>query len=190
MANRTLDRLLLIPALIVLGSVTLAGCSLLPGANNAPTSAASNGSEESTDDADEEPSSGNCPPEFAPSAGLGGAEGDYKIISAAEFSVPLVGSEFLEGGCFFRVTVEGEDASGTSDFGYLPGDADTVVEISSNLEAGGYEKVADGIFQLSDTEGVFVFHSGDTLSAEDVEKLGLDFGDSFVIVMATKANAP
>jgi len=191
MATRTIDRLLLIPALIVLGSVTLAGCSLLPGGAPSPSSSSSDSSsgdessdEEATDDADEATGSSDCPDSLSEStAAMAGADGTVTFIEPVDFAAPVVGVEFLDGGCLFRVEVETEGVPSSTDIGYLPGDAATVATISANLEAGGYTKVADGIFTLSDNSGVFVFASEDMMSATEVEQLGM--GDSIVVVMAT-----
>lgn len=189
MASRTIDRLLLVPALIVLGSVSLAGCALLPGNASAPSSAPSSSAQaedESTDDdaGDDDAASGGCPDSISESAAaMAGVDGDITFITAADFSAEAIAAEYLEGGCLFRVAVDTEGVATTTDIGYLPGDATTVTAISADLEAAGYTKVTDGIFTISDTSGVFVFASDDMMSATEVEQLGL--GDSIVIVMAT-----
>lgn len=193
MATRTLDRLLLIPALIVIGSLTLAGCSLLPGANANPSNSSSSDKDDEKDaaeeeEAEQEDAASGCPDSFdqaaAAPAELGG---QFEFISAADFSSSAaIGSEFFDRGCLFRVTVDTDGVTSTSDFGYLPGDAATVAAISANLEAGGYTKLTEGMFSLDDSSGVFVFASGDTMSETQVDALDLGFGDSFVIVMATK----
>ena len=196
MATRTLDRLLLIPALIVLGSLTLAGCSLLPGGNANPSSSSSSDKDDDeaeAEDADAEQDdqggdASGCPDSFdqaaAAPADLGG---EFEFISAADFtSSSVIGAEYFDRGCLFRVTVDTDGVTSTSDFGYLPGDAATVAAISANLEAAGYAKLTEGMFSLDDTSGVFVFASDDTMDKTQVDSLGLGFGDSFVIVMATK----
>ena len=195
MALRTLDRLVLIPALIVLGSITLAGCSLLPGAgaSNSSSSSSSDDKADAGDDAEaeeteaedvEDDAAGGCPASITDSAAtMAGVDGDVDFISSAEFAAPVVGTEYLEGACLFRVVVDTEGSASSTDIGYLAGDAATVAAISANLEAGGYTKVTDGIFTLNDKSGVFVFGSDDTMSAAEVEQLG--FGDSVVVVMAT-----
>lgn len=195
MAIRTLDRLLLIPALIVLGSVTLAGCASLPGNNSNDSSNSSNSSkddknedeEEEAEEEEQSDSTGGCPDSFdqaaAAPANLGG---EFEFISAADFTAAsVIGEEYLEDGCLFRVTVDTEGVVSTSDFGYIPGDTETVTAISANLEGGGYTKLTAGMFSLDDSSGVFVFDSGDSMSESDVSTLDLGFGDSFVVVMAT-----
>ena len=190
MATRTLDRLLLIPALIVLGSLTFSGCSLLPGSNPAPSNSSSSDKDDDKDEAEEEQDgdASGCPDSFdqaaAAPADLGG---EFEFISAADFtSSSVIGAEFFDRGCLFRVTVDTDGVVSTSDFGYLPGDATTVAAISANLEAAGYAKLTEGMFSLDDSSGVFVFASDDTMDKTQVDALGLGFGDSFVIVMATK----
>lgn len=190
MATRTIDRLLLVPAVIVLGSLTLGGCSLLPGGAPAPSTSSSStapaddeSTEEPSEDDDAAASSG-CPDSLTQStAAMAGVDGEVAFIEAADFAVPVVGADLLEGGCLFRVSVDNEGVATTTDIGYLPGDAATVATISANLEAGGYTKVTDGIFTLTDNSGVFVFSSEDMMTSTEVAQLGL--GDSVVIVMAT-----
>lgn len=193
MASRTIDRLLLVPALIVLGSLTLAGCALLPGNTSTPSSSPSSSAQaddESTDDEAEadgdSASTGGCPDSISEStAAMAGVDGEITFIEAADFSATAISTKYLTGGCLFRVAVaaEGDGIATTTDIGYLPGDAATVTAISADLEAAGYTKVTDGIFTISDTSGVFVFASDDMMSEAEVEQLGL--GDSIVIVMAT-----
>lgn len=192
MAIRALDRLLLVPAIIVLTSATLAGCALLPGGNPAPSASSSSESTdesgENDDDNDGASAGSNCPEAFDEQAGgAAGFDGTYAEISADEFSAPEVGTEYLEDGCIFRVTVDSEGTKAESDFAYIPGDADTVAAISANLEAEGFTKLTEGMYTLNDNFGVFVINSSDSMSATDVEKLELGFGDSFIIVMATSS---
>jgi len=189
-----LKRSLLLPAILIAASLTLVGCS----AGSSDTNNSSNNSSSSSDDdedeeeaeEEEEVSAGGCPASFLSAFESTAAEGaEVSLITADEFSAPEIGEEYLEDGCLFRVVVEVDGSTGQSDFGYLPGDADTVAAISANLDAAGFENLAEGMYSKSDTFGVFVLDSADSMSAEEVDKLGLDFGDSFVIVMATTSGA-
>ena len=194
MALLELKRSLLLPAILIAASLTLVGCS----AGSSDTNNSSNNSSSSSDDdedeeeaeEEEEVSAGGCPASFLSAFESTAAEGaEVSLITADEFSAPEIGEEYLEDGCLFRVVVEVDGSTGQSDFGYLPGDADTVAAISANLDAAGFENLAEGMYSKSDTFGVFVLDSADSMSAEEVDKLGLDFGDSFVIVMATTSGA-
>ena len=195
MALLELKRSLLLPAILIAASLTLVGCSGAPSDNNSSNSSSSSSDddedeEEAEEEEEEEVSAGGCPPEFLTAFESTATEGaEVSILTPAEFSAPEIGEQYLEGGCLFRVVVEVDGSSGQSDFGYLPGDADTVAAISANLDAAGFENLAEGMYSKSDTFGVFVLDSADSMSAEEVERLGLDFGDSFVIVMATTSGA-
>jgi len=190
-----LKRSLLLPAILIAASLTLVGCSAGSSDNNNSSNNSSSSSDEDEEEAEEEEeeeevSAGGCPASFLSAFESTAAEGaEVSLITADEFSAPEIGEEYLEDGCLFRVVVEVDGTTGQSDFGYLPGDAATVAAISANLDAAGFTNLAEGMYSKSDTFGVFVLDSADSMSAEEVDKLGLDFGDSFVIVMATTSGA-
>ncbi len=193
MTLRDANRLLLIPALIVLGSLTVASCASTPDSDSSSSSRDDRDDEkdEADDEEDEEADDANgCPPGFL--ATLEAADttdsGDYSLIGASEFAAPEVGDEFLAGGCLVQVTVTTEGAESVSSIGYIPGGPEEMAAIGANLEAAGYEKLTDGVYSQSDDFGVFVIDLA--AAPETAEGPGLDelgFGPATLMVMAVQS---
>ena len=192
MAIRTLDRLLLIPALIVLGSVTLAGCSLLPGGGNpAPTSSSDKSDDADSDDAGSDDDEGveagaalDCPDDFSAAGIMGfGGEG-FQEITVAEFSAPI-GDAFLESGCLYRFKNPAGDVESSTDLAYIAGDEATIVEIGAKLEDEGYTKLGEGVYSTEAGGTAFVLGGSEQLSADQAAALEEQFGGPVIMVMSS-----
>ncbi len=191
MTVRDLNRILLVPALIVLGSLTVTSCVFFPSDDSSTSSRDRDDRDEDEEEEEvEEESTTACPPDFV--AALERLQpddfgGEYTVLEPTDFGAPEIGENVLVEGCLFRaeVTVDGVDTS--TDFGYLPGDEATVTEIGTTLVTAGYT-VAGYTGSYTHPDGTMVLVTQADNSAEpSLDDLGLDFGDTFVVVMVTTA---
>ena len=180
MALRSIDRLLLIPALIVLGSLTVAGCS--PSTPNNDSSSSSRddrddeADEEEAEEEEEDASGSGCPASFS-SQGLG--IDDFAVLDAADFKYQAIGADILADGCLFTI---GASSDAEVQQGYLPGGDAEKAEIGASLEAGGYTLLSDGVYSNPEGSTIAVQDSADLFTPDAINSFDLGFGDSFIVV--------
>ena len=194
MILRDANRLLLIPALIVLGSLAVSSCAFFP-SDDSSTSARDRDDKDDKDEEEDEEEEveevdGGCPPEFI--SELERLEptdfgGTYSVLDAADFGAPEIGGDLLDAGCLFRAEVEVDGAPSVSDFGYLPGDAATVTRIEEALTTAGYTAIESSGYYTNPNGMTVLVSLTDTDDTQDpsLEDLGLDYGDQFIVVMAS-----
>lgn len=178
MALRSIDRLLLIPALIVLGSLTVAGCSPSTPNNDSSSSSRDDRDDEADEEAEEEEdaSGSGCPASFS-SQGLGIE--DFAIVDAGDFKYQAIGADILAKGCLFSI---GASSDAEVQQGYLPGGDAEKAEIAASLEAAGYTSLSDGVYSNPEGSTVAVQDSADLFTGEAIDAFDLGFGDSFIVV--------
>lgn len=180
MSLRSLDRLLLVPALLVLGSLMIAGCAASPDTSTSPSRDDRDAAEETEPEVAEE--TGGCPADF--SGELIGIT-DFRLLAVEDFAYPEVGTELLEQGCRFALAAEATEvdgASGEVQVAYVPGSAADIPVIGATLEAAGYTAVSPGIYSKPTGEKVAVEDSSLLFTPEVVDSFGLGLGDTFVVI--------
>jgi len=205
MAQTELNRLLILPAIVLAATLSLTGCSNLPffgGDSDSSNNSSSRDDDEDDEDEEEEEEeeddnsgSGGCPQKFLDQATTDGSLGDSGLdnvkvteIAPSDFEPASVG-DVLGEGCIFILSYsqDGEDAEFYEAF--IPGGDDVVAQLDEALVADGYDgSSGEGFYIGDDNSFVAVYANEDSGFTEDeVQEYGLDFlGDEFLVVTAYK----
>lgn len=209
MAQTTLNRLLIIPAIVLAATVSLTGCANLPffGGDSNSSNNSSNNKDDDDEDEDEDEdkdedededdnASGGCPQQFLDKTQTDGAAGglDFDSLTVAEIEPstfePAAIADQLDGGCIISISYDAEGQSGTMYEAFVPGGDDVAAEIDEALVADGWDNSTDG-FYVKDTLYLVVTSNEDSgISADAAVEQGLGFlGDEFLVIVTYDAAA-
>jgi hypothetical protein len=201
MAKSDVNRLLILPAIVLAAALSLTGCANLPfgGDDNSSNNSSNNKNDKDDEDEEEEEEeeeeasgSSNCPQEFldktkqqGDAAGTGLENLTITEIDPADFKPAAIGSE-LDGGCVFTIqyTLEGTDSVFYQAF--VPGGQDLQDSINSALVDGGYEVSTDGFYTGTDGDYVIVLDQDESeATPQQIQEQGLGFlGSEFLVISA------
>ena len=203
MAKSDVNRLLILPAIVLAAALSLTGCANLPffggddnSSNNSSNNKDDKDDEDDEDDEEEEEEeasgSSSCPQEFldktkqqGDAAGTGLENLAITEIDPADFEPAAIGSE-LDGGCVFTIqyTLEGTDNIFYQAF--VPGGQDLQDSIDAALVSGGYEASTDGFYSGAEGDYVIVLDQDEAESTpQQIQEQGLSFlGSEFLVISA------
>jgi hypothetical protein len=203
MAQSELNRLLILPAIVLAAALSLSGCANLPFFGNDSGSSNNSSSNDDDDDEDEDDEDededededadtgggdSSCPPQFldASQQQYDGSLDNVVLaeINPNEFEPSLVG-DLLDSGCFFTITTENEGVETILYNAFVPGGEELIASLDDALLGDGYEAMGGGFYTGTD-QYVIVYSDEDAvMTPEQIEEQGLGFlGDEFVVVTA------
>lgn len=212
MAQSTLNRLLIIPAIVLAATISLTGCANLPffGGDSNSSNNSSNDKDDDDKDKDEDEdddedkdedddddnnSSGGCPQQFLDKTQTDGAAGglDFDSLTVAEiesanFEPAAIGG-LLDDGCIISISYDADGQSGTMFEAFVPGGDDLKKELDAALVADGWDDSSEG-FYVKDTLYLVVTSNEDSgISADAAQEQGLGFlGDEFLVIVTYDAS--
>ena len=200
MAQTDVNRLLILPVIVLAAALSLSGCANLPFFGNDSDSSNNSSSkddddeEEEEEEEEEEPTNaGSCPQEFldmtkADSAGVDTGFDDVSVteIDPRLFEPAALGD--IVGGCVFVIEYVQDGTPGTIFQAYIPGGADVVADIDTALVADGWDDTIDTMYVKNDNSYVIVYSTEDGgLTDAQIDEAGLSaLGSDLVVVLAYK----
>ena len=200
MAQTDVNRLLILPAIVLAAALSLTGCANLPffgGDDNSSSNSSKDKNDEDDEDEEEEEEeeasgSSNCPQQFLDYSKQQGETAESGLenlslteIDPAQFEPAVVGNE-IDGGCIFVIeyTQEGTDSKIFEAF--VPGGPELQSSIDAALLADGFESMGEGFYTSADSSYVIVYNNEDALiTDEQIQEQGLGFlGDEFLVITA------
>ena len=202
MAQTDVNRLLILPAIVLAAALSLTGCAGLPffGGDSDSSNNSSSRDDDDEDDEDEEEEeddssgSSNCPREFLDAtkqqsndAETGFDELTITEIDPADFEPAVVGTE-LDGGCIFVIEYVQDDQPGKIFEAFVPGGEQLKATLDAALVADGFDNSTDSFYVGTDNEYVIIYGNDEGLfTDEQIKEQGLDFlGDEFLVITAYK----
>ena len=199
MAQTDVNRLLILPAIVLAAALSLTGCAGLPffgGDSDSSNNSSSRDDDEDEDEEEEEEEeeasgSSQCPQQFLDSSSQQYDESLDEVtvaeIDPSDFEPTVVAAE-LDGGCFFTITTLNDGVETVLYNAFVPGGEDLFATLDEALLGGGYESMGEGFYTGTDNEYVIVYNNEDSmLTPDQIEEAGLGFlGDEFLVVTAYK----
>jgi hypothetical protein len=206
MPHSELNRLLILPAIVLAAALSLSGCAALPffgtdsGSSNNSSSRDDDDEDDDEDeddeDEDEESKGGSsgCPRELLDASRASANAGDAALdkieiteITPEQFEPSAIGT-VVDEGCFFVVEYESDGTPAQIFEAFVPGGAELVAELDSALTDDGFSNSAASFYVGDDNSFVIVTTSeGSSYIEDQLEDDGLDFlGDEWVLIMAYK----
>lgn len=202
MAQTELNRLLIIPAIVLAATLSLSGCANLPFFGNDSGSSNNSSSKDDKDDQDDEDAededdndsggAGGCPQKFLDTTQQSSDTADFDEITVTEIAPgdfePAVLGDFLDGGCLLELSYTQDDVPGTIYEAFIPGGADTLAALDAALVAEGYDNSSESFYIGDENSFVAVYSNEDSgLSQDDIDEQGMGFlGDEFIVITAYK----
>lgn len=199
MAQSELNRLLILPAIVLAAALSLSGCANLPFFGNDSDSSNNSSSRDDDDDEDEDEeeeddndSSGSsqCPQAFLDATKQQSDSSDFEGITVSEISPtefePASISDFLDGGCILVLEYTQDDMPGTIYEAFIPGSDDRLAELDAALVADGYDNSTESFYIGDDNSYVAVYSNEDSGFTQDqIDEQGMGFlGDEFIVITA------
>ena len=204
MAQTDVNRLLILPAIVLAAALSLTGCADLPffggdsdSSNNSSSNKDDDDDEDDEDEEEEEDDSSgssNCPRQFldatkqqSDNAETGFDEITIREIDPADFEPAVVGTE-LDGGCIFVIEYVQDDKPGKIFEAFVPGGDELKTTLDAALVADGFDNSTESFYVGTDNEYVIIYGNDEGLfTDEQIEEQGLDFlGDEFLVITAYK----
>jgi hypothetical protein len=201
MSQSELNRLLILPAIVLAAALSLSGCAALPffGGDSGQSNNSSSRDDDDEDDDDEDEDedddvvelSSDCPQEFLDATKeTSSSSVDFDSLTVREISPsdfePSSISEFLDGGCVLVVDYSQDDVDGTIYEAFIPGGQEVIDGIDAALVDDGFDDSTDNFYVGDGNEYVIVYSNEDSGVSQDTiaEQGGSFLGDEFVIVTA------